>query len=174
MAGALSWMRTFGDCIKIVPAENYHLTLKFLGAIGVERISGIQTALEAAAQNVSACDLRLDGWGVFPPRGAPKVFWIGVEPREVLVPIFERCEAALENLGFARETRDFQSHVTLVRTDKAKAPADLLERWKKLSSLSGPVAFCADKITLYESILGGKASVYRPLGHFKFCTYYSK
>ena len=88
LAGALSWMRTFGDCIKIVPAENYHLTLKFLGAIGVERISGIQTALEAAAQNVSACDLRLDGWGVFPPRGAPKVFWIGVEPREVLVPIF--------------------------------------------------------------------------------------
>ena len=167
LAGALSWMGDYEGRIKIVPAENYHVTLKFLGATEEARIPLIRSALEDAIQNSRACELNVNGWGVFPEKGHSKVFWAGVEPAEALGPVFEACETALETLGYPRETRGFQSHVTLARTGRLRAPADFLERWRSQGPISGQVNFNARQITLYESVTGGRSSLYRPLAFFR-------
>ena len=167
LADALSWMSEYESQVKIVPPKNYHVTLKFLGATDEERIPLIRTAIEAAAKKNRACELKLNGWGVFPEKGHPKVFWVGVEPTEALGAVFQQCETALEALGYPRETRGFQSHATLARTGQSHAPAGFLERWRSISLIPGPVNFNAGQITLYESVTGGRSPIYRPLAFFK-------
>jgi 2'-5' RNA ligase len=166
LADAVSWMVDFGRSIKVVSPENYHVTLKFLGSTPERRVPEIQTALELEASTMKTCELRLTGWGVFPEKGQPKVFWAGVGPAAVLQAAFERCEAAMETCGFARESREFHGHVTLAREGTSGVPEDFLHRWKSLGPITGPMGFRADKITLYESRTNAAGPVYRPLASY--------
>ena len=167
LAQTLSWMKEYEESIKRVPVENYHVTLKFLGATDKERLPLICSAVEAVAKKSLACELKINGWGVFPEEGHPKVFWAGVEPADALGPVFQHCENVLENLGYSREPREFESHVTVARTGRSHTPADFLMRWRAMGPVSGQVNFSACRITLYESVTGGKASLYRPLEYFE-------
>ena len=164
LADAVSWMRAFEDRVKVVPAENYHVTLKFLGPTAEERIGPLLAALEREARAMVPLDLRLEGWGVFPEKGHPNVFWAGVTPVDAALPLFEECESALEPLGFARDTRGFHPHVTLARTGTQNAPAEFLKKWKALGLLKGPAEIRAESITLYESLSGPRGPVYRVVG----------
>ncbi len=158
-----------GKCeksVKIVPPQNYHVTLKFLGSTPAEKIPLIRASMEAAAQKCAPFDLSLAGWGVFPEKGHPKVFWVAVEPYESLKDLFEKCETALESCGFPKETRSFQNHITVARDGNDRVPQDFLAQWKT-APLPTQLNFRADHITLYESITGGKASVYRAVDSVK-------
>src|SRR3989338_7459534 len=115
LAAAVAWMGEYRNRVKVVPPENFHVTLKFLGSMPEERISGIQVAVERLAGVGEPLTLSLGVWGVFPDKGHPSVFWISVDPAEVLRPVVDRCEAALETLGFSRETRPLKTHVTLAQ-----------------------------------------------------------
>ena len=163
LAGALFWMAGFAGRVKVVPPENYHVTLKFLGPTPEQRLASIRDALEQEACFMAPCELGLAGWGVFPEKGTAKVFWVGVEPAEALRPVFERCESILEKQGFAREMRGFQSHVTVAREGSSPVPADFLERWRSLRPVQGPVTFRADKVALYESRTNAAGPVYTPV-----------
>lgn len=94
-----------------VPAENYHLTLAFLGTQPESRLSAIR---EAAA-------------GLAPPRGElelsrlgryarARVLWLGPERTPPgLRRDVRALWATLEPLGIARERRPFAAHLTLAR-----------------------------------------------------------
>src|SRR5439155_10547 len=60
-----------------VDPANMHLTVRFIGHVPDDRASLL---IEALRSPVSAApfEVRLAGGGAFPPRGAPRVFWIGV------------------------------------------------------------------------------------------------
>lgn len=168
LAKAVLWMSEYRDRVKVVALENFHVTLKFLGPTPEEKIAEIKSALGRLAGVEKPLGLSLGAWGTFPEKGHPSVFWIGVEPAEILRPVFDRCESALEALGFARETRPFKTHVTLARTGPRHAPVEFLKKWQAQKPLLAPTAFRADKIVLYESVLGGETPVYRPLAYFKW------
>ena len=164
LAEAVSWMQAFEDRVKVIPAENYHVTLKFLGSTAEERIAPMQAALEREVRMMTPFDLRFEGWGVFPEKGHPDVFWAGLTPADAVRPLFERCGSVLETLGFARDARGFHAHVTLARTGNQNAPVEFLKKWKALGPLSGPVEVRADSLTLFESLSGNSGPLYRPLG----------
>lgn len=163
LAASVVWMGEFKKSVKIVPAENFHLTLRFLGATAEDRVESVKGALEDEARGLPACELRLGRWGVFPEMGAPKVFWVGVEPRETLLGMAERSEVAAQKAGFAAETRKFGPHVTIARVGDSKAPEEFLRRWRAMGAGPEPVRFRAEEITLFESVLGGLAPVYRAI-----------
>src|SRR5215213_8246640 len=59
-------------------AESLHLTLKFLGEIEEARAAMLSAAAARAAEKSGPFELTIEGAGAFPPRGAPRVLWLGV------------------------------------------------------------------------------------------------
>src|SRR5688572_3909631 len=64
--------------IRWVGEESLHLTLRFLGWTHAEPLDRLQGALRDAANTCPPIELGLRGLGTFPPRGNPRVLWLGV------------------------------------------------------------------------------------------------
>jgi 2'-5' RNA ligase len=114
-----------GRVVRWVRPENIHLTLKFLGNVDREMLPELSASLETALTGQSPCRLTVKGAGVFPPRGRPRVVWVGLAGETVaLAAIHAAVESALEPLGFPREKRPFTAHLTVgrVRDPRRAAP----------------------------------------------------
>ena len=57
--------------------EQQHLTLRFIGELDKGRLDEVAEAL--AMVRARPFELLLEGLGHFPPRGEPRVLWVGVE-----------------------------------------------------------------------------------------------
>ncbi|HWG89396.1 MAG TPA: RNA 2',3'-cyclic phosphodiesterase [Candidatus Thermoplasmatota archaeon] len=122
----LTELRALGADLKVVAPENLHLTLKFLGEVPDGKTSAVETALREAAAGVAPFTMDLVGLGTFPPRGAPRVVWAGVQGAEPLTQVATRFETAARALGFAREERAFSPHVTLARARSPRGKEDVI------------------------------------------------
>jgi 2'-5' RNA ligase len=112
---AARWTRT----------EGQHVTLKFLGNVGEERLELIRSVL-APVRSPQPVTMNFRGADFFPNARRPRVFWAGVEASENLAPLAAEVEGALVAVGFAHEQRPFRPHLTLARFPKAKSSASLL------------------------------------------------
>ncbi len=101
-----------------LPAEQYHLTLRFIGDPGTLTVSDLDAALRTVRAEAFHFDLK--GSGHFPLRGAPEVVWAGVDSNEALSRLRNRVEAALTRAGVPPEGRKFHPHVTLARVKDAQ------------------------------------------------------
>jgi RNA 2',3'-cyclic 3'-phosphodiesterase len=113
--------------------DNLHLTLKFLGDTPVSRIESLSQATKTAASAVSAFELVVKGCGAFPPRGQPRVLWIGVEdPSGQLSRLHQALEDECAQAGFAREQRSFHPHLTIARLRKPHGSRQLAIRHQEI------------------------------------------
>jgi RNA 2',3'-cyclic 3'-phosphodiesterase len=95
---------------------NLHLTLKFLGDIPVTNVEQLSAAASIAAVKVEPFEIVVEGCGAFPPRGQPRVLWIGIDdPSGKLAELNRALEDECANAGFPREPRAFHPHLTIVR-----------------------------------------------------------
>lgn len=99
-----------------VPAENLHVTLKFIGNVEGGNVEAIRGALAGVRGNGELA-LRFRGLGFFPNEKRPRVLWAGIEGTPKLGFLAGEIEAGLEKLGIPRETREFSPHLTLTRFD---------------------------------------------------------
>jgi 2'-5' RNA ligase len=156
--------------LRQVPADvswtlpgNIHLTLKFLGEIGERGVERVGRALEGAAASHAPFTARVGGFGVFPPKGPPRVLWAGMtEGGEALVSLQASVERALAALGFPREGRPFRPHLTLGRVRSPRNAAALAEA---AAALGGGVlgTVTVAHIDLMRSQLHPKGSIYTVL-----------
>jgi 2'-5' RNA ligase len=63
--------------VRWVPAENVHLTLKFLGEVDEGMVPDVEEALAAVAVAARPFALALEGGGCFPNARSPRVIWVG-------------------------------------------------------------------------------------------------
>ena len=99
--------------------ENLHLTLKFLGDTPVTKVEVLARATQCAASKVEPFDIVVGGCGAFPPRGQPRVLWIGIDdPSTELTELQQELEAECATAGFPREPRPFHPHLTIARIRK--------------------------------------------------------
>lgn len=103
-----------GRALKAVDPDQLHVTLKFLGATPIAKVPELTAALRATRFS-EAFDVALTGLGAFPTVQRPSVIWAGLAPAEAIAAMSEALEAKVEPLGFPREQRPFQPHVTLAR-----------------------------------------------------------
>jgi 2'-5' RNA ligase len=101
--------------LRLVAADNIHLTLRFLGPSQARQLQLLEPALAAAAAACPKLQARIGGAGMFPERGSPHVLWIGVHTQPDLLPLQGACERAARDAGFAPERKAFQPHLTLGR-----------------------------------------------------------
>lgn len=144
-----------------VPADNLHLTIRFLGEVDAATVGRAAVAMRRAAAAVAPFHVALAGLGGFPPGRAARVVWAGVgEGTAPLAALHRGLEAALVAEGLPPERRAFHAHVTLAR---ARTPGGTrgLE-----GALGAPVAFGAFRVEalhLMRSDLGPAGARYRVL-----------
>ena len=153
-------MRTNGLNLRWVRPENIHLTLKFLGDIKENSIENVTTAIYDSVKTYVPISLCAKGIGVFPGIKRPRVVWVGVSGQiESLLGLQKRMEEELEILGFEKEKRPFNGHLTLGRIKGRIDPKRFGDALKKYVEFTSET-FCADKVILYKSELKPTGAVY--------------
>lgn len=138
--------------------EQLHMTLVFLGEVE----GGDQRRLIAALDELEApaFDMQLQGAGVFPPRGKPRVVWLGAAPADPIHLVARRCAAIVDRFGIERERRKFSPHVTLARLGKDASAVEAGE-WVLRHALYRSEPFCVDHVRLCSSVISSKGAKYR-------------
>lgn len=156
-----------GSLIRWVPAENMHLTLKFLGDISPANVEFLTQMIRAEADSHHCFDIHLTGLGSFPSPQRPRVIYIGLQAPTELEALQHAVESAARRLGYESEDRSFSPHLTIGRvkralrisaTDQQKIRHVLEET--KIDSLG---TARVDSVHLYKSDLKPTGSVYTKL-----------
>jgi len=146
--------------VRWVPAENQHLTLKFLGEIGEDRVDALVARASAKLAAVAPFELALAGFGAFPSAREARVLWLGVSRGAgFLAKIARKLDGASRVAGAERERRPFSAHLTLGRL---REPARV-----EIERLAAPTAppWIVSEVVLYESRLAPDGARYVPLAH---------
>ncbi len=99
-------------CIKWVKPENIHVTLKFLGEVSDQEITGVCRAVESGCRGFCGFSVEVGGSGSF---GRGRVVWARADGGDELLELHESVEQALEGVGFERDRKKFSGHITLCR-----------------------------------------------------------
>jgi RNA 2',3'-cyclic 3'-phosphodiesterase len=142
-------VRGLGDVRWLTP-DQQHLTLRFIGEVDQGRVDEIAEAL--ALVDGLPLELRLEGLGHFPPRGEPRVLWVGVARNPDLASLKRRIDRALAAAGVAPEGRKFTPHVTIARI-KGPLSQDRLGTYLMRHSLYRSESFAISDFHLYSSWL---------------------
>lgn len=147
--------------LKRVETKNLHFTLKFLGEVEEERLELVKSTMDNVLENFSPFSMHLYGIGAFPRISRPNVIWIGVtEGREIFVEMAKELDKALSKLGFKKETKSFEPHLTVARV-KGRS-GDLPDILKKISEVDiGTIE--VREVRLKKSTLTPSGPIYNTL-----------
>ena len=162
-AGSVRWVRL----------EGIHLTLKFLGSLPPSTETAIIDRLSMELLGIPAFELAIGGTGVFPNSSRPRVLWFSLLGEvDALRVAQERVEAAAVPLGYPRETRPFQPHLTLGRVRETASATELAaigrltDTWTTETSLR----FRVSSVSLMRSQLAPDGARYTRLARIEFDT----
>jgi 2'-5' RNA ligase len=103
-----------------VAAERVHLTVRFIGEVDDATAGRVIGALRAPLR-MAPFTLTFDRLGTFPPKGPPRVFWVGVaEGRDAVVRAEDAITERLAAVGIPRGERGYSPHLTLARVRDAR------------------------------------------------------
>lgn len=154
-------LKIYEPFLKIVPTENFHITIKFFGPVE-NRIADMITEKFLSIGRLSKVGYRIEGVGAFPSAENPSVIWAGMKCEEKpLTEIVNPVESLASSLGFPPEKRKYVPHLTLARVKKEKAVPSDLKKFLAADSgkLFGSSAF--KELVLYESVLKRTGAEYR-------------
>ena len=138
--------------IRWVPPEQMHLTVLFAGDLDAPGIDALAAAVED--YDARPVTLSLLPFGVFPPKGIPRVVWAGLGgDADRVRAAKEDFEAAAEPLGVPAEKRAFTPHVTLGRVKSPFGVLALIDQLAERSQELRSKPFQAPSLALYESRL---------------------
>ncbi len=144
--------------VKAVEVENLHITLMFLGEVEERKVDAVKDALSKVEFEPFRISLR--GVGFFPPRGAPRVVWVGVsEGEDELRALADSVAAKLKRFGFKRD-KDFAAHVTVGRVKRRESAGDVRESVAEFKNADFG-SMIVDSFRLKQSILKPTGPVYR-------------
>lgn len=160
-------IRSYGFSAKWVSAENIHLTLKFLGNVNPTDLETIADTLYQSCKHHPPLQLIAKGIGAFPDVKRPRVVWVGMSgdiPQ--LIELQKELETNLEKIGFPKEGKPFQAHLTIARIKDKIDSKKLVESIHQLADRRSE-AFIVDQVTLFKSDLKPSGPIYTKLKTIK-------
>lgn len=131
---------------KLVPADNWHLTIRFLGSLD-------ETRTEILAARIDQTDLGppftlvLGEMGAFPASNRANVLWLGVDDQaQGLNGLNSVIEEACRDSGLPPEERPFSAHLTLSRLRPPESVVNLIASYGGLR-----FQWTVKELTLFES-----------------------
>ncbi len=100
--------------VRWVAGDQMHLTLGFFPDVPEDVELALREKLSAI--EFGAFFLPIEGLGRFPPKGAPKIVWIGVgSGHPHLFQLHKRVQEAALAVGLEADLRPWHPHITLAR-----------------------------------------------------------
>lgn len=158
-----SFAAYLGECarrepgLRWVPPQNLHLTLRFVGSVGADRLASLDLGLSGLL--FPAFDICLDGLGGFGTQRRTKVVWIGVASGAApLSRLAGEIEALCQGVGLKPESRPFRPHMTLARSRVSGG--------QPVGGLPAPEpsSWTVDSLALMASELKPSGAVYTVIG----------
>jgi RNA 2',3'-cyclic 3'-phosphodiesterase len=148
---------------RLVPRENLHLTLQFLGEISAQEIEPIVQALRKTVQYHSAFSMALKFVGGFRNGHPYRVIWVGIDgDTRNLNHLQKDISTSLATLGLPQETRPYQPHITLGRDVEFFGESS----FEKYSEAMAKVPFLVNRFSLMESTVENGKRNYHSLYSF--------
>ncbi len=145
-----------------MPRENWHVTLKFLGEVSDERVSGVVEIGSKSVSRTPQLETHLTEIGSFPTRTRTRVLWVGlVDPNHAMSHLAAKLEKKLGKAGFRQESRDLHPHLTLARFRVPERIADAIEEHGPYGFDRSP--FAVEEVVLFRSHIGRGGARYEPL-----------
>ncbi len=144
--------------LRWVSSTGFHVTLHFFGDVSEEGIAALRRAFEDPELHAPAIPTRLGKVGQFPPRGNPRVLWVGLERGEAEIRVYwSLFEKKITALGWTPDERGFSAHITIARAGRARSAA--LNPDPEIPTTD----FLTEECVLFQSILGPGGAHYVPL-----------
>jgi 2'-5' RNA ligase len=140
-----------------VALDQLHLTVRFIGEVDGPLFLDIKNTLEEVS--ISPFDIQLKGVGHFPPRGAPRVIWVGLEKNKPLQLLRKKIDGALRKAGVKSEKRKFSPHITIARLKNS--PLQKVANFLSGNSLFSQESFQVKEFLLYSSTLTPKGAIHK-------------
>jgi len=143
-------------------AAKMHLTLKFLGEITEKQLEKLNLAVINTTNSFQTFAISIENTGAFPPRGVPRVLWLGVnDSTNALTTSQNKLEDECAKTGFKKEMRLFHPHLTLARLRSPESAKELKEKHESLKFKSA--SFTVSEIVIMQSELAPTGSRYTKL-----------
>lgn len=140
----------------------WHVTLFFLGATPWEQVALLEQMIKEAFSQVQPFTTNLNGVGVFPEIGKPRVLWMGLYDLHALDAAYSHLGKLLQEYDLLFDPKPLKPHLTLARV-KNLVNRPLLDAWLKTYRFEdfGPVD--VNRVTLFESLSTPSGVIYQPL-----------
>ena len=148
--------------VRWAPAQNIHLTLKFLGDVSPASVDSLSQMLRTEADSSPAFDMEIRELGSFPSLRRPRVLFIGIQAPAELDALYRGIESACARLGYESEGRDFAPHLTLgrVKQDASALDQQRIRRALEETKIDSLGTARVNSIHLYKSDLKPTGAVY--------------
>ncbi len=136
--------------VRWTDVEQMHLTLAFFGEVP----DGVDLAMreKLSAIQFGAFFLPITAVGTFPPKGPPKIIWIGVgRGHPHLFQVHKRVQEAALAAGIEPELRPWHPHITIARC-RDVAPQSIRKFLQSNVDLDAGM-ICVEAFHLYSSKL---------------------
>jgi 2'-5' RNA ligase len=130
-----------------IDAENYHITLRFIGDVDHQTANEVADSLDRLT-NSMRFSVRLTHLGTF-GGDKPRSLYAGVEPSENLMRLQAAQERVLQRAGIEPEGRKFVPHVTLARLRGGSALE--VARFLAEAGRFEPLSFTVGRFVLFSS-----------------------
>lgn len=118
------------DC-NWVAAENYHVTVFFLGSLSANQIQQCHEVGKGVASQLPRFSLEVTQLGAFPEIEVGRVLWLGVRKSIELAKLNQLLSSTLSSSGIFAEDREFQPHLTLCRLRSARNLKDWMSPFRR-------------------------------------------
>jgi 2'-5' RNA ligase len=157
--------------IRWVAPQNIHLTLRFLGNVNRAKLPDLEAAINRSAHGLPHFELAARGLGCFPNVTRPNNIWVGLDGDLKTASLLVRnLENELVGLGFPRDQRGFEPHMTLGRVKREATRAVRIRIGEVISSFPATVfgTLCAESVHLIASDLRPAGPVYTSIASIPF------
>lgn len=141
--------------VKWVKKENFHITLRFIGEVGEDRVGPLCRGLMNVGRNKTPFRISLSTVGAFPTMKFPRVYWIGVDQGEGMVRCLHNdINDELRKFGHDPEGKRFHPHVTIGRVRKTGVQCQFPEDRTHFGE------FLSEDFCLFKSTLTKRGPIY--------------
>jgi len=132
---------------KLVPQNNWHITLAFIGNLNEEDLGALKTLLSVFDWG-EGFKVGIRNFGAFPSLELGRVIWMGCEKgSDSVTELAEKLRRQLDGLEISYDSKPFVPHVTVARMRSPKNLSRLLDNGK----MKQEVVFPVEEILLYDS-----------------------
>jgi len=154
-----------GAPVRWVPADNIHLTLKFLGNVSLTNLDILKEVIQNEVTRHPAFEFSVGELGAFPSVRRPRVIVVRVQAPAELGQIQRGLEEGSRRLGYDPEERPFSPHLTLGRVSRNASNSEVGQLGQALEStrIGFLGAMQVTSVHLFRSDLQPSGAIYTSL-----------